>query len=536
MIPEVLMLVGRNLHILDRINKIDRILFFMRAEMKKSLHLIRQKISSFLYYSLCISLLFFASACGDTDYSSGDNRSSESGSISFSVEWQGAPTVRGAAGSNVTRFLDCTMTGVSTVEAEVYDQSGNSIASGGPWNCAAHSGRIDNVPVGFNYIIEIIGKNQWGDIIYQGVQTGINVYTGQTTDAGEITVSPYSGGNKPDLTVTITNVESDGFNVTIYYDVYNNGNADAGPFYVDVWPDLAFQPVIGSDFSDYYRYYDGLSAGYYIDDNISVPSSLYSGTAYCVVDVFENIDESDENNNIISRVWPGNGLGMTFKLIPAGTFTMGSPSYEPGRDTDETQHQVTLTQSFYMQTTEVTQDQWIAVMGSNPSNNIGCSDCPVEQVSWNDVQTFISNLNTWGEGTYRLPTEAEWEYAARAGTTTAFVNGNITVTECSYDPNLDVMGWYCYNSSSTQSVAQKNPNAWGLYDIHGNVFEWCQDWYGAYPIVPVTDPTGPLSGSNRVVRGGGWYNYAERCRSAGRAADTPDSTYSGVGFRLVRNP
>ncbi len=234
--------------------------------------------------------------------------------------------------------------------------------------------------------------------------------------------------------------------------------------------------------------------------------------------------------------WPTNSLGMAFKLIPAGTFTMGSPTYELGRDTDETQHWVELTQQFYMQTTEVTQAQWELVMGSNPSDNTDCTNCPVEQVSWNDVQTFITNLNTWGEGTYRLPTEAEWEYAARAGSTTAFANGDITVTDNTYDPNLDAMGWYLYNSSTTQAVGQKDPNAWGLYDMHGNVFEWCQDWYGTYPSNSVTDPTGPATGLTRVVRGGGWYNYSNRCRSAMRAADTPDTTYTGVGFRLVRNP
>ena len=163
--------------------------------MKKSLHLIRQKYSALLHPILCIFLLFFASACGDTDYSSGDNRSSESGSISFSVEWQGAPTVRGAAGSNVTRVLDCTLTGVSTVEAEVYDPSGNSIASGGPWNCAAHSGRIDNVPVGLDRTVAIMGKNQWGNIIYLADKTGIDVATDQTNYVGEIIVYPMVGGD-----------------------------------------------------------------------------------------------------------------------------------------------------------------------------------------------------------------------------------------------------------------------------------------------------------------------------------------------------
>jgi len=147
-----------------------------------------------------------------------------------------------------------------------------------------------------------------------------------------------------------------------------------------------------------------------------------------------------------------NPLGMTFNLIPAGTFTMGSPEDEPGRNDNETQHQVTLTQAFYMQTTEVTQGQWEAVMGENPSSFQDCGDnCPVEAVFWDDIQGFIAKMNERGEGTYRLPTEAEWEYAARAGSTTAFANGGIPETVCGYDPNLDEMGWYCGNSDVTYS-------------------------------------------------------------------------------------
>jgi len=498
--------------------------------MKKSLHLIRQKYSALLHPILCIFLLFFASACGDTDYSSGDNRSSENGSISFSVEWQGAPTIEDVANSNVTRILNCADTGVSEVEAEVYDEYYDGLASGGPWDCNNHSGTINNIPEGLNYIVELIGKNSSGNIIYMGEKTGINVYAGETAYAGTITVSPL----KPDLTVIITDVVADGTNVNIYYDVDNNGNTDAGFFYVDVWPDLASPPTIGD--YNYYKSYEELLAGYYISDNISVPSSLYSGTAYSIVDTFENVDESDESNNISSKVWPSNSLGMTFKLIPAGTFTMGSPSGELGRFSNETQHQVTLTQQFYMQTTEVTQAQWVMVMGSNPSYNTDCTNCPVEEVSWNDVQTFITELNTWGEGTYRLPTEAEWEYAARAGSTTAFANGDITVTDNTYDPNLNAIGWYSYNSSTTQSVGQKDPNAWDLYDMHGNVWEWCQDWYGAYPLGSVTDPTGPSSATNRVARGGGWYNDAQYNRSAYRNYSTPDFTGDVLGFRLVKNP
>ncbi len=227
--------------------------------------------------------------------------------------------------------------------------------------------------------------------------------------------------------------------------------------------------------------------------------------------------------------------GMTFELISAGTFTMGSPTDELGRWNDETQHEVTLTKSFYMQTTEVTQGQWRAVMGSNPSDFSDCGDdCPVETVSWDDVQEFIEKLNQM-EGTdkYRLPTEAEWEYASRAGSTTAFANGEITNIDCD-DPNLDQMAWYCGNADiTTHPVAQKDPNDWGLYDMHGNVWEWCEDWYGAYS-GPVTDPTGPSSGTIRVLRGGSWDFNAMYCRSASRYGLKPDNRSYDIGFRVAR--
>lgn len=228
-----------------------------------------------------------------------------------------------------------------------------------------------------------------------------------------------------------------------------------------------------------------------------------------------------------------NSIGQTFKLIQAGTFIMGSPDDEGW--SDETQHQVTLTQSYYMQTTEVTQAQWEKMMGTKPSDFSGCPDCPVEEVSWNDVQDFIEKLNQ-KEGTvkYRLPTEAEWEYASRAGSTTAFANGDITETGYGYDPNLDAMGWYTYNSDNkTHEVAQKQPNAWGLYDMHGNVWERVQDWYGSYPSGAVTDPEGPSSGSDRVVRGGSWFSSAGYCRSAYRYVSSPVSDFNNLGFRLL---
>jgi formylglycine-generating enzyme required for sulfatase activity len=234
-----------------------------------------------------------------------------------------------------------------------------------------------------------------------------------------------------------------------------------------------------------------------------------------------------------------NSLGMAFVLIKPGKFMMGSPEDEPGRFTGERLHPVNLTNPFYMQTTEVTQAQWKAVMGKNPSSQKGCGDaCPVEQVSWDDVQQFVQKLNQ-KEGTdkYRLPTEAEWEYACRTGSTSAFPNGDITELECDRDPNLDAIGWYCGNSNNkSHRVAQKKPNAWGLYDMSGNVQEWCQDWFGVYPYDEVTDPKGPPSGSYRVMRGGAWYSPARDTRCASRFGSPPHYRFRHIGFRLCRAP
>ena len=230
-----------------------------------------------------------------------------------------------------------------------------------------------------------------------------------------------------------------------------------------------------------------------------------------------------------------NTLGMTFRLIPAGTFVMGSPTDELGRGTDEDQYTVTLSEPYYIQTTEVTQGQWKAVMGSNPSSFTDCGlNCPVEYISWDDAQTFITILNAMGEGSYTLPTEIQWEYAARAGSNKAFANGDISDTAT--DPSLDVMAWYLSNSNTTtHAVAQKQANAWGLFDMHGNVWEWCHDWYGTYPTGSVTDRVGPSSGSNKVRRGGSFGSVAHKCRSAKRYNDSPDFRWGDIGIRLLRS-
>lgn len=228
---------------------------------------------------------------------------------------------------------------------------------------------------------------------------------------------------------------------------------------------------------------------------------------------------------------------MKFVYISPGTFLMGSLEDEPGKYDNETQHRVTLTKGFYMQTTEVTQVQWMTVMGKNPSYFQYCGDkCPVEQVSWNDVQQFIWRLNQLeGAEKYRLPTEAEWEYACRAGSTASSYAGKITKLE-GIDTNLAAVAWFSGNSGKkVHPVARKKPNGWGLYDMHGNVSELCNDWYGEYAFDQIS-PSGPGSGIDRIVRGGGWNVSARHCRSACRGAVSPSDSGYGIGFRLVRRP
>jgi formylglycine-generating enzyme required for sulfatase activity len=221
-----------------------------------------------------------------------------------------------------------------------------------------------------------------------------------------------------------------------------------------------------------------------------------------------------------------NSIGMDFVLIPAGTFLMGS---NDGSNDEKPVHEVRLSKSFYLGKYEVTQGQWQAIMGTNPSNFKGDANLPVENVSWNEMQEFIRKLNAKeGDTKYRLPTEAEWEYAARAGTTTAYSFGND-------ERQLGEYAWYSPNSGNkTHPVGQKKPNAWGLYDMHGNVWEWVQDWYGPYTAGSAVDPAGPASGSFRVHRGGGWTLVAWFCRPAYRNNGAPGGRGSHLGFRLLR--
>ncbi|MFH0883986.1 MAG: SUMF1/EgtB/PvdO family nonheme iron enzyme [bacterium] len=228
---------------------------------------------------------------------------------------------------------------------------------------------------------------------------------------------------------------------------------------------------------------------------------------------------------------PGPLPGMEFVKIPGGTFQMGSPTSEIGRDIDEgPQHSVTLP-PFAMMTTEVTQAQWEAMMGANPSGHKG-ADLPVENISWNEIEDFLGKLNQRDPGKeYRLPTEAEWEYAARAGTTTRFYWGDDPIFK-----QIVYYAWFDGNSGKqTQIARQKLPNAWGLYDMSGNVWEWCLDWYGpdSNRKVPKVDKS--FSGTYHVLRGGSWYFSAGDCRSASRLWRNLSSRTIDFGFRVVRS-
>ena len=236
---------------------------------------------------------------------------------------------------------------------------------------------------------------------------------------------------------------------------------------------------------------------------------------------------------------------MAMVWCPPDKFLMGSPASEPDRFSEETQHEVTLAQGFWIGKTEVTQAQWKAVMRTNPAyfprKEIVCwkvlkwqipvwrqdfpanrGQLPVEQVSWDDCQEFCRKVG----GGLRLPTEAEWEYACRAGASGPFAGTGV----------LKEMGWYGDNSGGkTHQVGSKKPNAWGLCDMHGGVWEWCQDWYGGdYPVDAATDPTGSAAGDFRAIRGGSWWSFPSRlCRSAYRLGHVPGCRSEDLGFRIV---
>lgn len=251
-----------------------------------------------------------------------------------------------------------------------------------------------------------------------------------------------------------------------------------------------------------------------------------------------------------------NKLGMRFIPIPAGSFIMGSPESEPGRNWNETQHRVVISKGFYLGETEVTQGQWNRLVSPNPSSFKLGDQYPVDSVSWDEAMAFISFLNKWeGTNSYRLPTEAEWEYACRAGSTTAVANGDITLFSCKEsEPALVEMAWYCYNSGlqdpardfKPRPVKTLKPNNWGIYDMHGNAQEWVQDacqwrdiWKAKVGVITdtyqdnIVDPL-ETKGDHRIIRGGGWYQNGKYQRSAYRSYYKPMAKKNSLGFRLVK--
>jgi len=240
---------------------------------------------------------------------------------------------------------------------------------------------------------------------------------------------------------------------------------------------------------------------------------------------------ASETGQSITIMLPGS-VPLVMMRIPAGQFTMGS-SYDPpwSSSSEAPAHTVNMSYDFYLGKFEVTQEQWWAIMGNNPSSHQGAG-LPVENISWNTIQTFITNLNGLGYGTFRLPSEAEWEYACRAGSNTRWCFGDDEAQLTNY-------AWYSANSSSqTHPVGTKLANAWGLYDMHGNVYEWVQDWYHSNYTGAPTDGSAWESptGTSRVLRGGNCIYSSSYCRSAYRYFYYPDYALSNFGFRLLRTP
>jgi formylglycine-generating enzyme required for sulfatase activity len=230
------------------------------------------------------------------------------------------------------------------------------------------------------------------------------------------------------------------------------------------------------------------------------------------------------------------GVRQAFRWCEPGTFLMGSPKDEPERYEDELQRQVTLTKGFWIADTTVTQALWEVVMGENPSEFKG-EDRPVETVSWEDAQAFIAKMNGLkAELKLCLPTEAQWEYACRAESATPFCWGDqIDSTLVNFNGDYPYNnGEPSQNREETVPVKELPCNDWGLYQMHGNVWEWCQDRFANYPVEPVIDPKGPESGVSRVLRGGSWFNYGRYCRSAHRFRSVPSHRYYSFGFRLAR--
>jgi len=351
--------------------------------------------------------------------------------------------------------------------------------------------------------------------------------------------------------IEIRTLSLDGVN----FQTYANGTVEGleGTTHRFVWDAAQDYPTLNS-------------AAFAVTANVSVTNMAPAATGlYLVVDLTtgktrtsETPPNLDDDTCRTTELW--------LRRIEPGTFTMGSPSDELGRYDDETQHEVTLTQPYYIGVFEVTQRQWELVKNARPSfysNDTYYATRPVEQVSYDmirgtgsnagagwptyghavDADSFLGVLQARTGLVFDLPTEAEWEYACRAGTTTALNSGK-NLTSTGSDANMSEVGRYWHNSgfgysstctpeTGTAKVGSYLPNAWGLYDMHGNVWEWCLDWYSNYGMAAAVDPAGPSTGSGRVLRGGDWDDNARDCRSARRNDRDPSHGYYYYGFRVA---
>lgn len=281
------------------------------------------------------------------------------------------------------------------------------------------------------------------------------------------------------------------------------------------------------------------------DPELILISKKFDGSKYSSLD---GLAEGSKEAQLRQRKAVEKGLplevkfkktGIVFRLIPAGKFTLGSDNNEKKRDDEEVAHEVTISKKFYIGKFEITQSQWRKVMGVNPSHfKEAGENAPVENISWEDCRVFIEKLEILEglkRGSVNLPTEAQWEYTCRAGTKTATYYGDFL----SYD-QANFYGAKPYESGNKGSfieepcaVGSYKPNSWGVYDMHGNVTEWCADWYGDYKDEDIIDPKGPKSGTSRVARGGYFMAYGEDCRSARRSSYNPTSGNASRGLRLI---
>ena len=349
---------------------------------------------------------------------------------------------------------------------------------------------------------------------------GVAPWTGSLKEGMHLIEAKKEGYRSQQRTINLSQQQKLDVVFTELTAIQGNLSVNYKPFGADVYID-------GNKVGQTPRVFNGLLVG---NHKVEIKKDGY-GTDSKTVNILEGQTAnvigtlSDKPENIIVQV--KNGISIEMVRVEAGIFIMeATPEMKNPWDVEKPTHQVTLTNDYYIGKYEVTQALWQAIMGNNPSYFKG-DNLPVEQVSWNDCQEFISKLNKITGRTFRLPTEAEWEYAARGGKESHSY-------QYSGSNNLSDVAWYQDNSGNkTHAVGSKQANELGIYDMTGNVWEWCQDWFGSYSSSPQTNPTGAYGGSNRVNRGGSWFNTVRVCRSSYRFNNTPGYRNLNLGLRLV---